>query len=150
MDKIRIDLAYIFDGTKRDSIMLQNLQMKDNDVFTTHDKLSITRLREEFSDNISIYDATLFLTMVVKNELIWNLIKATGNEFVIIANSDSIMNHEKAKDHFPLNEAFMDISRCIVYGKIIIAEKRLLVDSLKTNIIPFEQWATSTTILQIE
>lgn len=150
MSNIKLDLAYVFEGTERSTIKLQNLQITDNDVSTKYEKLTMMRLKEELSGNIAFYDATLFLTMVVKDELLWRFFKATGDEFVMIANTDSIMNHEKAKNSHILNQAFMDATRCVVYGKIIVVEKRLIGENIKANIIPFEQWGLSTTILQIQ
>ena len=147
----KIDMAFKFDGISRDTIQLQELINSSDEFITNRKKLTTSMLENEFNESVSFYDATIFLAMVVKIELFWNVMKSTGeSDLVLVAVKDSIMNHESAKNKYPLNEAFMELTGCIIYGKIIIVSKRLLGNNNVNKIIPFQDWGGTNTILQIE
>lgn len=144
-----IDIAFLFDENNRESIQLQKLEMGENGPQTITSKISNQILTTHFNNNFCYYDATIFLMMVVKNELMWNLLKMTGNDFVIIADPLSINNQYLAEKKYKLNQAFLNVSNCIIYGKIIIVEKRLVDKQILKMLIPIEVWGSSNSISMI-
>lgn len=147
----KIDMAFRFDGTNRDTIQLQELIFDKNGMTTERSKVTKSMLEKEFSNNFSFFEATVFLMTVIKIELFWNIMKSTADaDLIIIAAKESIYKHEDAKKKFPLNEAFLELTGCVIHGKIIIVSKRLLDSSISNRVIPFNEWGGLTSILQIK
>jgi hypothetical protein len=147
----KIDMGFKFDGPNRDSIQLQKMVIDENGMNTKRSKITKSMLEQEFSKKYSFFEATVFLMTVIKIELFWNIMKSTADaDLILIAAEESIYRHEDAKTKFPLNEAFLELTDCVVYGKIIIVSKRLLDSSISNRIIPFNEWGGLTSILQIK
>lgn len=151
MMSTKIDMAFKFDGPNRDTIQLQELIFDKNGMSTKREKVTKSMLEKEFSNQFSIFEATIFLMMVIKNELFWNIMKATGDaDLILIAAKESIYKHEDAMKKFALNEAFMELTNCVIYGKIIVVSNRLLDSSITNKVIPYQEWGGANSILQIK
>ena len=147
----QIDMGFKFDGPDRDSIQLQELVFDKNGMTTKRSKVTKSMLESEFINQFSLFEATIFLMMVIKNELFWNIMKSTGEaDLILIAAHESIYKHEDAKNKFPLNESFMELTDCVIYGKIIVVSKRLLDSSITNKVIPYQEWGGANSILQIK
>ncbi len=147
----KIDMGFKFEEAKRDSIQLQELVFDKNGMTTKRSKLTKSMLEEEFPNNYSFFEANIFLMTVIKVELFWNIMKSTAEaDLIMIAARESIYNHEDAKKKYPLNEAFMELSGCVIYGKIIIVSKRLLDSGISKSVIPELEWGVLNSILMIK